>query len=108
MTVVQRRPSDFEVISIALNTPAVGAGLEVGDRIVAVDGRPVTGMGVKDFNVFLYGATPFSVTVQRGRAPRILHIRPRELLAFSATSREGTRALAHHEDRAGRPSKSSL
>jgi len=81
LTVVQRRPGDFEVIAIALNTPAVAAGLEVGDRVVAVDGRPVTGMGVKDFNVFLYGATPFSVTVLRSRTPVILHIRPRELLA---------------------------
>ncbi|HWX04075.1 aspartyl protease family protein [Collimonas sp.] len=39
----------FEVVDVTPGGPAAAAGLQVGDRIVAVDGVPVTSAGLPDF-----------------------------------------------------------
>jgi carboxyl-terminal processing protease len=52
--------------------PAARAGLRAGDRLVSVDGRPVTGLSVSEVVALLRGdgvpGTPVVLRVERGRS----------------------------------------
>jgi C-terminal processing protease CtpA/Prc len=80
MTIQQRVFGEFAIISIAAGTPAAEAGLQVGDAIVAINGRSVATMGVKDFDAKRFGGVPFSITAMRGRRRLTVRLFPRCLL----------------------------
>jgi carboxyl-terminal processing protease len=46
----------FDVASVAQGSPADHAGLQVGDRVVAVDGMPVAEIPLADVRALLRGA----------------------------------------------------
>ena len=58
------------VIAPLAGTPADSAGVEPGDRIVAVDGRSTAGLGMEEVQQALRGAngTLVRITVERGEA----------------------------------------
>ena len=58
------------VIAPLAGTPADSAGVEPGDRIVAVDGRSTVGLGMEEVQQALRGAngTLVRITVERGEA----------------------------------------
>lgn len=80
LTVVQVVPASFHVISVATRSPAAVAGIRVGDDIVAVDGVPVRGMGVKDFDGYRFGGKAFSLELRSAGVTRRAKIEPRLLL----------------------------
>jgi C-terminal processing protease CtpA/Prc len=80
MTVHQRHPGAFDVISVAIASPSSEARIKVGDEVVAVDGRNVATMGIKDFDSYREGTTPFSLTLHRNGQREIVRIEPRTLL----------------------------
>ncbi|MDO4288709.1 MAG: S41 family peptidase [Eubacterium sp.] len=68
VVVTQDENATTTVVTPYKNTPAGNAGIEAGDKIVAVDGEDVTGKGM-DYAVSLMrgeAGTPVSVTVLRG------------------------------------------
>jgi len=80
LTVGQRSPESFHVVSVAAASPAADAGIRAGDDIINVNGTPVTLMGVKDFDVFRFGSAAFTVRLRDGHATHGVTVRPRPLL----------------------------
>jgi hypothetical protein len=80
LTLDQPQADSFRVIFVASGTPAAQAGIHAGDRIVGVDKRSVTGMGLGDFDVYRYRAEPFTLTIRSKGSTRTLLLRPRPLL----------------------------
>lgn len=64
---VQLEKDSILVGRVFQNTPAATAGLQSGDRIVKVDGVPVTGLGLDSTTAKIRGpaGTPVTVTVRR-------------------------------------------
>jgi len=80
LTLDQPQADSFRVSFVASGTPAAQAGIHVGDRIVAIDKRSVTAMGLGDFDVYRYSAKPFTLTIRREGLAHVLLVRPRPLL----------------------------
>lgn len=80
LTVVQRKPGSLHVVAVASNTPAGEAGVKAGDDVTAVNATPAARLGVKDFDRYRFGNTPFTVTIERNVTHETLRIRPRRLL----------------------------
>jgi len=53
------------------NSPASAAGIQAGDRIVAIDGKPTAGMTVEDASHLIQGevGTPVTLRIERGATP---------------------------------------
>lgn len=64
------------VISIAANSPAAVAGLRFGDRIIAVNGRSVKGLGLADVRDILRGpeATRVQLTIERNGSDKTFEL----------------------------------
>ncbi|HLH92715.1 MAG TPA: PDZ domain-containing protein [Xanthobacteraceae bacterium] len=77
----------YRIEEIAPHTPAADAGLRPGDRIMAIDGRPVTGAVDIDRAVARSGRS-LVVSVERGGRVRRLRIVPRALAAAQAADYE--------------------
>ncbi|HEC35303.1 MAG TPA: S41 family peptidase [Anaerolineae bacterium] len=104
-----REDGKLEIVSVIANSPAEGAGLWDGDRVLAVDGQSIVGVGIYEAIALIRGPAgtpvtllierpgeeePFEVTLIRARIEiplakaemlegNILHIR---LTEFSATA----------------------
>ncbi len=67
----------IEVVSVLPASPAAAAGLEVGDRVVSVGGRAVSGQAVSDVVSALRGAagTEVSLSVRSGADTHELELR---------------------------------
>jgi len=73
----------FEVVDVTPGGPAAAAGLQVGDRIVAVDGAPVASAGLPDFRKRLRteaAGSTVKVSVLSGAQKRDLQIILRDQL----------------------------
>jgi carboxyl-terminal processing protease len=68
---VETNNSDFSVTAVSEQSPAAHAGIRVGDKIVAIDGTPVTGHQAGDIVHQLRGpiGTIVGVTVERPGIP---------------------------------------
>lgn len=73
----------YRVEEIAPHTPAADAGLRPGDRIMAIDGQPVTGAADID-RAIARGGRSLVVSVERAGRLRRLRIVPRALAAAQA------------------------
>lgn len=53
------------------NSPASAAGIQAGDRIVAIDGKPTAGMTVEDASQLIQGevGNPVTLRIERGATP---------------------------------------
>jgi carboxyl-terminal processing protease len=60
---VNRRSSQIVVAGVSPWTPADEAHLEVGDQLVSIDGRDVTGLGPRAVTYLLRGRVGTSVAV---------------------------------------------
>ncbi|MBV8150545.1 MAG: aspartyl protease family protein [Candidatus Eremiobacteraeota bacterium] len=77
----QADASAFEVIAVVPGSPAAGAGVEKGDRIVAVAGTPVSsGLGLGDMRPYLIGNAPFTLTLAHGATTKTVTLAPRDIL----------------------------
>ena len=69
---IQKREdgNGLDVIAVTENGPAQEAGIQVGDRIVAVSGKSIAGMALEDVKSMIQGEanTTVDVTVSRGES----------------------------------------
>lgn len=69
---IQKREdgNGLDVIAVTENGPAQEAGIQVGDRIVAVSGKTIAGMALEDVKSMIQGEanTTVDVTVSRGES----------------------------------------
>ena len=74
--------ADFRVIDVVLpKSPAAEAGIQPGDRLVAVDGRPIRELGVDGiFRAFRVENAELSLTIDRGSERSQKRIRLRRLV----------------------------
>ena len=71
VTIQQREDGNgLDVIAVTENGPALKAGIQVGDRIVAVSGKSIAGMALEDVKSMIQGEanTTVDVTVSRGES----------------------------------------
>jgi regulator of sigma E protease len=61
------------------DSPAAGAGLQPGDRVVVLDGRPVRHWGQLDDAVSRAEGRPLALTIERGGQRREVRVTPRRL-----------------------------
>lgn len=91
-------PDGARIVGVTPGRPAAGAGLVVGDVIVAIDGAPVGGLGVSRVAERLRGPVdqPVRLTVRRAGLPEPLTLtvgRTRIVPDTVRLSREGPHAL---------------
>ena len=74
----QQRPEDIAVLSVAAGSPAAAAGVRVGDRVVAIDGRSVRDakLGVFDLTPLRFGTVPFRLSLVRADTLLEVVVRP--------------------------------
>ena len=71
VTIQQREDGNgLDIIAVTENGPALKAGIQVGDRIVAVSGKSIAGMALEDVKSMIQGEanTTVDVTVSRGES----------------------------------------
>ena len=71
VTIQQREDGNgLDVIAVTENGPALKAGIQVGDRIVAVSGKSIAGMALEEVKSMIQGEanTTVDVTVSRGES----------------------------------------
>ena len=71
VTIQQREDGNgLDVIAVTENGPALKAGIQVGDSIVAVSGKSIAGMALEDVKSMIQGEanTTVDVTVSRGES----------------------------------------
>ncbi|MFT4001877.1 MAG: RIP metalloprotease RseP [Rhizobium sp.] len=86
-------PIDPLVASIASDSPAQAAGLEVGDRILSVDGREIGSIGEVQRSAAAHADKPMTMTVKRDGQTREVTVTPRkseETDAFGARTEIAT------------------
>ncbi len=86
-------PIDPLVASIASDSPAQAAGLEVGDRILSVDGREIGSIGEVQRSAAAHADKPMTMTVKRDGQTREVAVTPRkseETDAFGARTEIAT------------------
>lgn len=68
ITISPTETEGVDVLAVLPDTPAALAGVEVGDRILSVDGTPVLGLGVREVVSLLRGpiGSQVALTVRRG------------------------------------------
>lgn len=85
----ERKNDAFVVMDVFIDSPAARAGLRAGDRVVAIDGKPLTGMSAQDFSNHVRGTIGSVVTltvVSRRDTPRQVpitraHVQPTTVAA---------------------------
>jgi carboxyl-terminal processing protease len=65
---INARESGIEIITPLASSPAERAGIQAGDRIVAVDGRPTRGLSLEEASKLLRGRAGSAVTLTVARA----------------------------------------
>jgi carboxyl-terminal processing protease len=88
--------NDFTISAVSENGPAQRAGLRVGDRIVAIDGTPVTGHQAVDIIHQLRGpiGSVVSLTIERAGTSRELKLERSLVVVPTVTaSRDGSIAI---------------
>ncbi|HIQ01037.1 MAG TPA: S41 family peptidase, partial [Anaerolineales bacterium] len=62
-----REDGKLEIVSIIPNSPAEGAGLQGGDRVLAVDGQSIVGFGIYEAIALIRGpaGTPVTLLIER-------------------------------------------
>lgn len=79
----------FSVAAVWKHSPAEGAGVVVGDRILSVNGHASADLGLEAFANQLHGAagTPIVIEVERAAGNFILHMKTRQLVCESGIAR---------------------
>jgi predicted aspartyl protease len=79
----------FSVAAVWKHSPAEGAGVVVGDRILSVNGHSTADLGLEAFANQLHGAagTPIVIEVERAAGNFILHMKTRQLVCESGVAR---------------------
>ncbi len=75
---IDLRDGEVTVIAPLAGTPADSAGIQTGDRLVAIDGRSTTGLSMEDVQLALRGApgTTVRLSIVRGELPaKVLALR---------------------------------
>ncbi|MFS8046904.1 RIP metalloprotease RseP [Rhizobium sp. BR 314] len=83
-------PIDPLIGSIASNSPAASVGLELGDRILSVDGRAVGSVGEVQRYAAAHADKPVSLSVERNGQTRDVSVTPKvseELDVFGASAK---------------------
>lgn len=70
----------FRVDTVAENSPAAEAGLQAGDTLVAIDGRPADTYTLSEIRLMLKDARQCRLTVQRGASRLALTLRLRSAI----------------------------
>ena len=72
----------FTVVSVWKNSPAAEAGIELGDRISAVDGESVNLLTTDQLSKKLHAksGTPIKLNIERAGGSRVIAVRTRNLL----------------------------
>jgi carboxyl-terminal processing protease len=98
---VEEVPRGLRVITVFDGSPAKRGGLEPGDVITAVDGRPIAGRSTDEATTLIKGeaGTRVALTVVSGKAaPRVVRLRRARVavpVVRSAMRRSGTTKVAH-------------
>jgi hypothetical protein len=80
-SVTQNDAAAFEVLDVVPQGPAATAGVATGDRIVALNGTPVSsGLGLGDLVPFTAGSSPYKITIERAGVQKTVTIAPRDIL----------------------------
>ena len=70
----------FRVTDVLEDSPAFEAGLQKGDIITAVDGRPASQLSVSEISEMFERSTSYHLNVERGRTSLHITLRPRKLV----------------------------
>lgn len=79
---IDLRDGFVSVIAPLAGTPADSAGVEPGDRIIAIDGKPTHGLAVDDVQHALRGprGSTVTLTMERGSETPVFTLRRREIV----------------------------
>lgn len=66
-----------EIVTVAPDSPAAGAGIEAGDIIVSLDGTPITGVEAVSAYIREHAGQEIMVSLQRGEEVIETHLRAR-------------------------------
>jgi serine protease Do len=80
---INKDPAGLTVVDITANTPAAEAGLQKGDIITTVDGKPATGIVLPDLRKHLRNDAPGTVvnfTVKRNGGTKDVKVTLRDLI----------------------------
>lgn len=86
---IDLRDGEVTVIAPLARTPADSAGIQAGDRIVAIDGKTTTGLSMEEVQLALRGApgTTVKLSVQRNDLPAKLITLRRTNITFHPVQR---------------------
>jgi hypothetical protein len=70
----------FRVTGVLEDSPASEAGLQIGDVITAVDGRPASALSVSEIAEMFERSASYSLDVRRGDTKLHITMRPRKLI----------------------------
>ena len=88
VTIQQREDGNgLDIIAVTENGPAQEAGIQVGDRIVAVSGKTIAGMALEDVKSMIQGEanTTVDITVSRGESEITRAVTRRQIKTIVAT-----------------------
>lgn len=74
--VAQKQQDEVDASTCSTPSPAVAAGMQPGDEIVAIDGRTVTGWPDVSATIAASAGVPLEITVLRGGAETTLTVTP--------------------------------
>ena len=71
----------FKVVGAAKNSPAVGAGIAIGDEIMAIDDKPANQYTSGQIEkMLMQDGTEFSLTLRRAGKEHVVRIKLRRLI----------------------------
>lgn len=88
---------NFSILSVYPNSPAKNAGIQVGDQIIAVNGKSVKGLSVADVTALIQGeiGTDVSLTLKKSGLPaKFIYVSMKRSIIQAVTV--SSRMLDHH------------